>query len=113
MPIRRQNVEQSSQYCVPRSRVSQMGHSYTVTLRRERRGGNGGVVSVVWCRRRHAATRQASEHQRRGRPADAGSGPLHSPHVGVTETLRSGIGEPGPVGGHEAARRRSPGRRSA
>ncbi len=48
MPMRRQNVEQSSQYCVPKSRVSQMGHSYTVTLRRGLSGGSGAGVAVVW-----------------------------------------------------------------
>ena len=47
-PMRVMNVVQSGQYWVPRSRVSQFGHSYTVWGRRGVLAGSVGLVTGGW-----------------------------------------------------------------
>jgi hypothetical protein len=86
MPMARIHRLQVSHRCSPTARSPQVSHSYTVTDRRRPLGGSGawGTGSGAW-RRRHAATRQASEQWSR-RP-EGGKGRPQFGQVIVTVSL--------------------------
>ena len=76
-----------SQRCWPNRRAPQSSHSYTVEDFLASAAGNDGCGRRGW-RRRQAAWRQASEHQRRARPE--GSAPPQTGQLAVTQTLHDG-----------------------
>ncbi len=76
-----------SQRCWPNDRAPQSSNSYTVEDFFARAAGNNGCGRRGW-RRRQAAWRHASEHQRGARPE--GSAPPHTGQLAVTQTLRDG-----------------------